>query len=409
MQLRLVLLAAAFAVAGCNSSSSTSAARLAESGALRMQNVKAPDVSEYGRVETIDELKKLLDRDLARDELSVADRGLEELMGVSILAEHQAHGYLLMERSMPVWRFQLKQGTQYIQRIKQRLAILKQGEQQELKGVHAALERNDLNTLRRLRADSRSLLGAEVLALSGDFVAHAQLVDGLLAFDELRSAAKPSAADARALANAMDTCAPVLERDGFVEASFVARVLAAESLDLARLDSEAIEKWLALGQSRYLASADESVQVAIAGRIRSYTEQLRAELTQRIRTEEQGLARAQIQASEMRYEKLSAEQQARVRSLEDELSRVGALKDEQALASLSTQRAGFEGTIQHQAQRIRELEALFLEIATDRERDWRSKNDALLEQTAGTVSFAADVLTIWQSVRCMNSGVAMAR
>jgi hypothetical protein len=158
-----------------------------------------------------------------------------------------------------------------------------------------------------------------------------------------------------------------------------------------------------------LASADESVQVAIAGRIRSYTEQLRAELTQRIRTEEQGLARAQIQAAEMRYEKLSAEQQARVRSLEDELSRVGALKDEQALASLSTQRAGFEGTIQHQAQRIRELEALFLEIATDRERDWRSKNDALLEQTAGTVSFAADVLTIWQSVRCMNSGVAMAR
>jgi hypothetical protein len=375
------------AVAACFASRNRSAA------------VPPPSPKDYVAVESAEQLAQLVTRDLERRAYEDAYQGLKKFTESSVLDGHEARGSEFMRTVRPVWRFQMYSGHSYIGAIEQLQIILDHGAHSEIGRAYSAVERNDVESLRRMSSDPRSFLGADVRPLASELAPHAALVGAFLRFDDLRHANPPSAEDARAIAAQLEGCCDGLEREKYAEAAFFARIVAAQALDLAGLEDEALERWIAVGKSAQLAHADESVQLAVAGRIQSYRDRLRDEMQGAIRSEEQAKANAAIQEAQAHNAQLSAEQKARIEALEGELQRVQAQHSEDTRTKLGAQRDQFSGTLAQQAQRISELEQLFVQIAVAEPRDWRAKNDALLAQSGGTVGFTSDPTTVWQAAR----------
>ncbi len=354
-----------------------------------VRTVEATDIAAYGRAETLEQLAVLVERDIGARDFEAVDRGVGEFVRSSVLAGNEMRGHLLLSKLRPAWRLQGVGGERYVGSVTERARVLELASRQDLRRAHAALERGDWQRLREMRADASSTLGADVLALSDALKPHADLVDALLRYEALRSSALREPGEARAITAALERVAPALERDGFGELSFVARFGAAEVLDLAGLTAEAIERWLSLVESRYLASADESVQMAIAIRLKAYTDRLREDLTAQIRAQEQERADERVTVAEAKFKRISDEQRARAESLEREIEQVRAEAQLEIRRQLTDQRALFADTLERQQQRIRELEQLFAQIAIAREQG----SDAYK-----AIDLTADLVTIWSAV-----------
>jgi hypothetical protein len=72
---------------------------------------------------------------------------------------------------------------------------------------------------------------------------------------------------------------------------------------------------------------------------------------------------------------------------------------QQGFLSESVPRGGgaLRGTLEQQSQRIRELEQLLVQIAVAAERDWRGKDQALVEQSGTAIAMTTDVVSVWQA------------
>lgn len=358
-----------------------------------VRNTPANDLAEYRAIAEYEQLERIVERDAAARDFGRVKEGLDAFMRASILDGHAMRGHGFLSKLRPVWRLQGVGGESHVASVEQQLLILEHAGRDELASAHASIERGDWDALRRLRAQPRSVLGAETVAFSPTLAPHAALVDALLRYDGVRATATRGAAEAKSLAADLEAVAPALERDGFGSLGFLARIAAAEVLDMAGLESQAVERWLALLESKHLAGAPESVQVAIAVRLKGYTDRLREDLTRRIRAEEQALADAQVRELEAKHAKLSKEQRARVEALEAEVARVRAQTQAEVRDNLATQRALFEGTLTQQEQRIRDLERLFAELAIAR--DWEARGEVAVEAVTSAVSFSADVVSLW--------------
>lgn len=368
----------------------------ADESLAEVRNLTVASVAEYASIAAFEDLESLVERDIAARDFERLQHGLEAFVRASILGGREMRAHLMFAKLRPVWRLQGAGGARYVAAIQEQQRILELAGREELDRAHAALERGDWDRLRRMRADPRSVLGAESLEMSSELSPHVSLADAMLRFDALRSASVRDPREAREVASVLDALAPALERDGYGSMSFLARIGAAEALDLAGLEAEAIERWLALLDSRYLASADESVQVAIAVRLKGYTDRLREDLTRRIQAEGKALADARVREVETRYASLSQEQLARVRDLEDEVARVRGATQIEIRDNLETQRVLFSGTLEQQQQRIRELERLFAEIALTRNSNV-AQDSVALDDTIKAVGVLADVVTVWNA------------
>lgn len=368
---------------------------------LEVRGVAPQSASEYRAAADYAQLERLVERDLAARDVGGVKEGLEAFMRQAILEARARRAQALFAKLRPAWRLQGAGGERYVGTVLEQQRMLELEGRRELEQAHAALERGEWDELRRLRADARSVLGAETVELAPELTPHAALADALLRYEDLRAAADRDPAHAQALAASLEALGAPLERDGFGSLAFLARIAAAEALDRAALEAQAVERWLALLESPHFATAHGSVQAAIAVRLRAYTDRLREELAGRIRAEEQALAAERIRQVEARSAQVSAQQGAEIEALESELARKVADTQSEVRANLATQRALYEGTLEQLQQRVRELEGLLAKVVLDREAQPNSSVD--LDAGASAVSLAADLVTIWTAARRFRS------
>jgi hypothetical protein len=386
----------ALLLAGCTS---TPAPPPDPAPAAAPASAPADPYREYLDVADGEALGSLLQRDLDQGRSDRAFEGLRRLVMTSLVDGRATHASLAFDAAQPVLRFQAFGGLQHVNAIKPLPEMLREGAARELARLHDALRHGDAEAVRRMRAEPRRLLHPETVRRSSALVPHAELAEAFLAFCALRDAAAPEMESGLAIVARVDAAAPALAEGGWDEQGFLAHVIAAQTLERVGLAEAALERWIEVGRHAYLPSASEGVRLAVAGRIQSYRDRLRDEMTARIRAEESTRAAEEIRRLEARHAEFDQEQKARLAVLETELASARGAMRAEADAELARQRGWYEGRLEDQIRYTDELQRTLLRIAED---GTPTAAGALGDGTgAGAVregvALLADVLSIYQS------------
>lgn len=341
-----------------------------------------------------DAFAALIERRLADGEPVRALEVIQLFVADAVVAGRASWAQGVVQEVRPVVRLQVRGGTSVMTGAKAALGVLEGEARDELASVYSALERRDVASIQDSVGEARGALGSETAAMSPELRLHREWFVTWLDAE----AARGDAARARGIAARLVDVGGRLARAGDPDTGLLAEVTAAELFEGARLVDDALERWIAIGQSDALATAHPSLRLAVAGRIQGWRERVRREVTAAVRDEERAAVRGELEQLEADADRREAALDVEIAALERKMAALGSAKDEERRAALDALRSTSSQQLAERASRVRELEDALVRIASA-QRGASDAGAAAYSAALDDATAALEFVVVWSAAR----------